>query len=375
MKRKELPKLIEEIRKLPYQEPVLKEYAEKLISLEISILSSEYPYELSNEEHFLDKVVIVLTHSYNRIVGSRFWGHLHVIPEDKHVHQMLSVVFKEEDPHFLSLRSDIRKEYNQIFSKPAGDVLRLIAERLGSLPQPLEENFEKWMVQEGSRLERMLWILILGKFMSRKGFLEHQNLKRITEVLDTFNPDTYKKLIIPYLQSNDFQNFKSELMKQLIGRLGDPRETTKKWRSVPGNAVKKVKSWLYKYDLFQFLDSERFKYWEKYVPNIKALNFEQNPPMAAMEFDRFVVLEFGNTGNAAYFYEVEGFNTYILPKFSITNVEGDLKDKEAHFYIHKLSHISNRGRPTWYNTFDDYMEHFMKGDFKYRKSSSGGWRR
>lgn len=173
----------------------------------------------------------------------------------------------------------------------------------------------------------------------------------------------YKLIINRYLDAFDFNDFQDDILRQVIDRLLDPRKNPSRWKGISELAVQNVKKWLYKIELFEFLDYDRFEYWKKYLRRMTDLKVVQEPPVAAMYFGDFVVLEFAEIGNAAYFYETEGFKKHLAPKLISYVSETSLKDRNAHFYIHKLSHIYQ----TWHSHFDNYMSHYLQGHYWYKR--------
>lgn len=98
----------------------------------------------------------------------------------------------------------------------------------------------------------------------------------------------------------------------------------------------------------------------------------QDPMIAFIHFDNFVVVEYGQMG-AAYFYHREGFEKIIRPistsptfrnSRSRSNKESMLKVPESsragvQLFIEKLGH---HGR-SWDDKFDSYMRQYLNGRF------------
>lgn len=80
-----------------------------------------------------------------------------------------------------------------------------------------------------------------------------------------------------------------------------------------------------------------------------------------MYFKEFVVVEFANVGNAAYFYERNGFAENLANKLKYNVPESLLKDQNAPYYIQKLNHAGH-----WPQRYDEYMHYYLQGYFHYK---------
>ncbi|CQR46609.1 hypothetical protein BN1058_00878 [Paraliobacillus sp. PM-2] len=351
-----LPKLLEQIRALPNNDSVIKKFAEKLKPIDINILATEYPYEQVNK-NTIRKIVLILMERYNKIVGRRFWLHFQQLPFDEEISKVLNHCFFVESNNFLGLRGYIRQAYKTIFN--SNSILSNLASEIGKERKPLEESFKEWKVAKDSRLAAELWRNILLVFIQEKWFVDTQGSTIIENKLENMPLKDYKQIINQYLAAFDFNAFHDDLLNQVISRLLDPRKNLSRWEGLSQLAVQNVRKWLFKNELFEFLDYERFGYWKKYLRKMTDLKVIEEPPVAAMYFDDFVVLEFGKIGNAAYFYETEGFKKHLAPKLKPHVSVSSLKNIYASFYIHKLSHTHN----SWHSRFDDYMSHYLQGHY------------
>jgi len=363
-----LPKLLKQIQQLSSDKESLTQFAKKLKRIDVNILASEYPYETEDNE-LLKKIIIILSVKYNRIVGKRFWGHFQLMPKDKRIHKMLDYAFRNEDANYLALKPTIREKYENIFK--TDQVLANMTSNIGEEKKPLEESLQEWKVKEGSTLESHLWTKTLYKFIEYDWFIQTQGVKVIEDKLENMKLGNYKKILNRYLEMNDFEEYYTEFIQQALERLGDPRESLVKWQDFSEDVLGKVRKWLFKTELFEFLDNERFNYWKKYIRDFRDVEVIENPQVAAMYFNGFVVVEFAEINNAAYFYRTEGFNKKLSHRMRTGVPAKELKVKDADFYINSLAHSKSRGVPTWYNKFDDYMTQYKNGNFNYRRPPKG----
>lgn len=354
-----LPKLLEQIRALAEIDQVIIDFAQKLKRVDINILATEYPYE-KEDKPTVRKIILILMEKYSRVVGRRFWLHFQLAPFDEQIIKVLNHSFDTEERKFLALKQPIREKYMIIFSSPK--VLEQLAYYIGSEQRPLKESFSDWKIDKNSRLAKELWVRILYTFLRKQWFIETHGVQVIEQKLENMQLSDYTLIIDTYLKTLDFNDYNTELLKQAVQRLLDPRETVHRWKEMSDESIEKVKKWLFRTELIEFLDYERFTYWEKYLRKIVDLKVVQDPPVAAMYFGDFVVLEFAHIGNAAYFYRTEGFSKFLAPKLTAYVSESTLKDREADFYIHKINHAGS-----WHSRFDEFMSRYLQGNYWYRR--------
>ncbi|WP_428912058.1 EH signature domain-containing protein [Niallia sp. Krafla_26] len=357
--RVKLPKLLAEIRALADDRDEIIRFAKKLKKLDINILATEYPYEKENKST-TRKIIIILQERYYRIVGRRFWIHFLLNPYDPYIINILNFAFTNENENFLGLQPSIRDKYQKLFSQSSSLIVNMAIE-IANEKRKIYESFADWKIKLESRLAFELWLTILELFINEEWFINIQGTNLIEEKLENLPFETYKKIINNYLTHFDFTEYHSNLLRQVINRMGDPRDNLHRWNGISDETINKVKTWLFKQELFNFLDYDRFNYWEQYLRKVNDINMITDPPVAAMYFNNFVVLEFANIGNAAYFYEVDGFKKHIEPRLKTFIPESYLKDRHADYFINKLNHAGH-----WHSRFDDYMIHYFNGHFWYR---------
>lgn len=361
---RKLPDLLNRIRELPNNDDVIILFANGLNNFELTILTSAYPYETENEQT-TKKIIKILSHRYNSLIGRRFWGHFQHRIKDENIYLILNTTFTKEDNSFLGLDDVVRQNYQTVFRTTDSErVLYQLAAFIGRENQRVDDSFHKYRVNNDSILANDLWIRMLELFLNETNFVEVQGEAIIVEKLKNIKLDRYKTIIQLYLGSIDYKEFNKIIMLQVIERLKDPRKDMKYWEDIPNDIVQKVKMYLFENELHEFFgkdhDNERFNYWSKYVRYVDRLKLIENPPIIAMYINNFVVVEFGEVNNAAYFYKRNGFDKFLAYKMKENIKADDLKNRYANYYIHRLSH--NR---YWQSTFDRYMSDYLKGNFNY----------
>lgn len=356
-----LPNLLDKIRQTNINE--IPQFAITLKPIDINILATEYPYE-NETKSTIEKVIIIFKERYVRIIGRRFWGHFQRLPFDERIISILQYSLQHEDGNFLGLKPSIREQYNLFFSTyQPHEIIELIAYGIGSEKKQLNKSFSEWKIEQESKLSFELLKLIFQEYIKEKWFVEIQGQTYIEKVLEKMRLKKYKKIINRYLESFPYEDFHHHLFTQVVKRLGDPRKSLQYWDSMSDLAIKKVKMRILQDELFNFFesDSERFNYWKKYISHMNSVDYIQDPPVVAMYFGEFAVVEFARIGNAAYFYREEEFKKYLSHKLKVYVKESDLKDQDAPYFICKIDH-----RGYWHTRYDEYMVNFLNGNLHYR---------
>lgn len=358
---KKLPDILARIRELENEKNEIIRFANKLKQIDINILSSVYPYE-NEDETTISKIILILIERYKSFTGRRFWKYYHHFPFDIKIVQMLEYVFQHENENFLALKPLVRKNYNEIFNTAdSNNVLTQLAKKIGMKKKPIEESFSEWKINKESKLSNELWLRILETYIQEKWFVGLHGADIIAEKLKNIKLDRYKKIIVKYLGANNYKDFNHLLFSQLIDRLKDPRKNKNRWDGIPVEIIDKVEMRLMQDRLSSFFkeDSERFHYWQRYIEFMHDIKLVEEPLIAAMYFRNFVVVEFANKGNAAYFYERDGFSN-LAYKLKSGIQESQLKNPDAAYFINKLNHSGH-----WPSRYDDYMLNYLNGNFYY----------
>lgn len=361
--KKKLPNLLAQIRRLNNDESTIIAYANTLKQIDINVLSSEYPFEKEDIET-IEKIITIVLKRYNRLVGRRFWQHYQHLPFDSKIINVLKFCFKNDSQDFLALKPYIREKYNCLFVQPKPKkIIESMAIEIGNQKQKVHDTFKEWKVEQNSLLSYEIWYFILVHFINKLWFIKKQGIEFIRQKLESLTLDTYKEIIDKYLTGFNHADYHDELFTQVIRRLNDPRTNISRWNNISEQSIEKVKKRLIRDELYDFFeyDSERFNYWKRYLDHVQDVDYIVEPPIAAMYFKEFVVVEFANVGNAAYFYERNGFAENLANKLKYNVPESLLKDQNAPYYIQKLNHAGH-----WPQRYDEYMHYYLQGYFHYK---------
>lgn len=119
--------------------------------------------------------------------------------------------------------------------------------------------------------------------------------------------DYYSKNNYDELQVSDL------LMKKIKIDLGEPLKNNLNWENANQNHIELFNRWLIKnkiddYFGMQIKDMARKNFWLKYRKYIKKLAyFEKMSQAIVMETEQHTFVEFGETGNAMYCYDIQDF--------------------------------------------------------------------
>ncbi|NGZ74080.1 hypothetical protein [Saccharibacillus alkalitolerans] len=365
-----LPKLLEKIRSTPEEQ--IEELCKSLKKVEILLLIYEgYPFPKETAET-VNKINQILTNRYSVVIGRAAWGlfqHLYASPP---LQDLLRRIYLLDQFSFLNLPEHV-KVHMRLFLSNKRDLLGGLAQALIRSEMLIQKAFELLKVESKSKLEAELMRQMFIEGMVTDSFIKREGVDFITQVLNGYPMNIYKEVMKCYLENRKYDQFHFGLMKQAIERLRDPRERMTDWEFLGKSALEEVQRWLIQDKLKKLfendLDNKRFNYWRRFIDYMQDVQLMQNPMIAFIYFENFVIVEYGNIG-AAYFYHREGFDKVILSiarsyKFvnsrSHQSKEAMLKIPLADYkgiplFIDKLNHV---GR--WQEKFDHYMRQYLGG--------------
>ncbi len=368
-----LPKLLELIRITPIEK--IEELAQSLKKMEVLLLIyDDYPFPNENQETVL-KINRILTSRYSIEVGKTAWTIFQHQFEELLLQDLLRRVYQVDRFGFLLLDDRVQERMEHAIYHKGGMVQGLTSMVL-SMDMKTKDIFDTLKVEGESKLEATLMKSILEQGLATDQLINRDGTEFIVRLLDKYPMEEYKHLIKIYLEARKYKQFHANLIQQAVERLRDPRERMIDWEFLSDAALEEVKRWLIQKKLQIIFkddqDNKRLNYWKRFIDYMQDVELIQDPMIAFIYFDKFVVVEYGRIG-AAYFYHREGFDQIIYPistsysfknSRSRTNKEAMLKIPERTrkgipLYIDKLGH---HGR-NWTGKFDNYMRHYLDGVF------------
>lgn len=368
-----LPKLLEIIRHTSIEQ--IPDFAKDLKRIEVLLLIHEgYPFTEESEET-ITKINAVLLQRYSTAIGRAAWTLFQHSFKNDRLQKLLRTVYRQEGFSFLNMNSDLKERLNLTIGHRDGLSQGIVsAILLANLKT--SEAFDMMKIEEEAKLETVLMEDILVQGLPHDRFIEREGSGFITRVLANYPMDTYKKIIKFYLKTRNYQQFHVAIVQQAVDRLRDPRERTVDWEFLSESVVSEVKRWLIQKKLQIIFendqDNKRLNYWKRFIDYMEDVELIQNPMIAFIYFDEFVIVEYGNMG-AAYFYHREGFEKVIYPisvsesfknSRSQQTKEGKLKLpyyqwNGSPLFINKLHHNGKN----WQDKFDQSMTSYLKGKF------------
>ena len=210
-----------------------------------------------------------------------------------------------------------------------------------------------------------------------KNTFNNESNENLLKVFSGLKLNELYSVVENYLLTLENDEFDQSIMYKIKDRLGDPREDfSTAWNEINNKARDKASSWLNYKRLKEFFDSietdqeeaqKRFNYWEKHYNDMKKVEFVEDKLQLFMIFNEFVVIEFGDLGNAAYFYEKNYFDQNLAKHMSKSNAVSNTllkKTSEARDtnkkYVEKLDHrMGDRGY--WQKRADKMVDKFKRG--------------
>ncbi|QCT01571.1 hypothetical protein E6C60_0850 [Paenibacillus algicola] len=368
-----LPNLLELIRSTPMDQ--IEGLAKKLKKMEVLLLIYEdYPFPDENPETVF-KINQILTARYSNEVGKTAWNMYQHLISDNMLQDLLRRIFQVDQFGFLLLEVRLQRNLEQAIFHIDGMVQGMTSMLL-SLDMGIKDVFEKLKVEENSKLEMSLMKRVLEQGLSTDFIINRDGTEFIARLLDTYPMDEYKQLIKIYFEARSYDHFHAVLTQQAIDRLRDPRERLTDWHFLNDQAVGEVKRWLIQRKLQIIFkddqDNKRLNYWKRFIDHMRDVELIQDPMIAFIYFDQFVVVEYGNIG-AAYFYHREGFDNIIQP-ISTSHTFRNSRSRTKKEYMLKVPEPIKKGHPLfinklghhgryWTDKFDEHMRYYLDGVF------------
>jgi hypothetical protein len=366
--RMNLPKLLEKIRKVHMKD--LSIFIETLSRMDIMLLIYEYPFREESHETKM-KINEILTSKYISLVGTTAWNIFQHDINDSYLNNLIKRSYEKEKDTFLNIDNNFLEPMGRAIQDKDG-IINGLVKYLVTTKHMFREVLSRWKIKKGSVLEGKLISNMLIKGLFSDFIVKRDGAENIAAILQQYPMEEYKKLIKIYIEARNRDGFNVVLMNQAIKRLLDPRERLDDWTFLSEAALAEVKKWLIGNKLKRFFEndsnSKRFDYWKRYIDYMEEVTPLKVPLVAFIYFKNFVVVEFGNIGNAAYFYHKDGFEEIILQRThssdfrntrSIQKKESLLKEPESYYkgkklFITKMAHSGN-----WQYRFDSEMRNLL----------------
>jgi hypothetical protein len=211
-----------------------------------------------------------------------------------------------------------------------------------SLIQNLNIDYKVFMDRYSIRMESALATEILIELLSTCGKALFNSIDKyyLKEKLDSWTVQSQSRVLNNYLLKHEINEFAEVILSFIQRKYDNPGNPRQKyfWDEMSEMAKRKYKQWYYSklMDMF-FSDRERLYYWKRKIPLMIDLKYIRHHQQLFMYFGSVVAIEFGEVGNAAYFYKTPYFEKYFARFASDDNCvpNSELKVKiDNNFIIH-----------------------------------------
>lgn len=135
--------------------------------------------------------------------------------------------------------------------------------------------------------------------------------QRWCSLLDGKDRKRAQTVVRSYLLSVPVEALDEGVLRSLIARWGDPKTPTVVWAELGEEALGRMGAWLRLQQIAEFFegDNERYQFWQGYLDRCHRVQVVEKggSPAVVLYFDRIVVVDFANRGNACYWYRREQF--------------------------------------------------------------------
>lgn len=380
MKERFLSKLLNKIKKISFEDEIFKKFSLSLNKMEIRLLLYDFPF-LNETESLNQKILKIFHFAYTSEIGINFWSRLQNNYANKDVLEFLCSVFKIEKENFLNLDTQSRKELNHLLDDNFFNNLVLF---FAQSNQSLMDNLIRFKLDEKRPLGREIIKQTILKTIVTDNVINKNGIPFILRYMSSYFEDDYKIFCKSYISNRKFDKFHYDIIKHMLTRLSDPRYKKEPWDFLDEYSIQQLINFLNLNDMKTFFeqdgDNERFNYWKKYFEIMKDFDLIKKGNILCMDFDQFVVVEFGNIG-AAYFYHKRGFDKIIKPskKQQLSNAAliSAYKNRIERLqgvplFINRLTHYRNDMRSYWHEPFDAYMNEYLRGNFNFKHQNYRG---
>ncbi len=275
-------------------------------------------------------------------------------------------------PGFLKTISAIADGVKKKFENPTDPRYALMLDRFatedlyGRVIQELEEmasTLEDWVVREtvqgtkiplDSTLAKQLRRAVLTRASGK--LLLHHGTTWLRSSGEELRDKDYQEFGAHYLSEVAPNQWADSISDDIIDKYELPAGGHSFWKKVPKSvrdifqkrmAEKKLKEFFK--DLYD--PDNRFAFWREHIVHFVDVKFPIGREQLFIAFKRFGVVEFRDTGNAAYFYEKDHF-PWVMSQIGEKNEF--LKDQYKAF--HRLIHSGN-----WERKMNMILDGFFKG--------------
>lgn len=294
-----------------------------------------------------DKITRILLARPGRGVAHLVWDGLQKNPDHSALPRILARCLNNDDQLTGALGAS--PEAARVFYQGIrrGSPLRMWPPFILRAPGSFQQAISSLGVSENHELFIRLAVAVLTR--ARRAYLSRQSPDQLKDLFSRITIADAWVLAERYLSTLKLTDYHEAVMLELRRILGHPddKERDPRWDNISQRARKDFRGWFMRYQLENFFsgrhaDPARLTFWQNQVGRFGDLKIISTPPIIFIYLSRYVIVEFGLRGNAAYIYEKHIFEEHFAPYADGTHPiksEGNLKDRTL-----KRSRIIHSGR-------------------------------
>lgn len=315
---KNLKVIIEQIMKIDISE--YKSYALKLKSEELYLLADYIAENKYNVE--ISKIYMFLKTRDRKAYANIFLNNFQNIYNNNVFNACFSDYIKNRESKVFNIKNTYIENLIDILGSK--DVIKSFLNRFYEENISLKEYLLRYRINIKSNFAISCRRAVF--LYCRKQHYLMESAEVIVNTVKEVEKREVKIFINNYLSKLEINDFQYDVMNYLYGILDKPtnKEKAHYWKYIDNEATKKYDIWLKKKVLKEFFGNDkRSKFWYNYVNIMENYDIVKNRGQLFLDFGKFVVVEFNQTGNAAYIYDkaifVEKYSKYVSEHNSISN--------------------------------------------------------
>lgn len=338
MVERSLDKILAKVSKCHSDEELLA-LSKNLKTSEIHVLAEGFN-DIPKDQELLQKVIFILMQSPSDRVYSIFWRHFNNTPDNTNLYPLLNQLFRSDSQFKETFPIFAQKLYQAVFAN-AERSFEELAKKLVSTHEPIREAMKNgnliWEATVRRQLIDRIWVNAEIETFVR------EDTKFIIDELQLMSPYILSCVIDRYLTIFQIEQFSDLILSWIIDLWGKPADKKKNWSNIALENIAKVEKWLKLKDLKEFFgeNNERFHFWKKYIYESTHTEVFRQITTKIIYFEHIVVVVFGITGNAAYFYDRDEFERLYGRRIAARAITNENQLKSSDYMIERLIHRGN----------------------------------
>mgnify|MGYP007126160409 CR=1 FL=1 len=204
--------------------------------------------------------------------------------------------------------------------------------------KPILDVMEAWRLKPDTPLRRLL-IDEVWSSAEASTFLKESSHTIIHEFAQMGTAIFYQ-VLNRYLSVVPYENYHAEVIRKFYIEWGEPDRNRLGWNEITEPNIEKVVMWLKLHDLEEVLgdDNERFRFWKAYLAETEKTILFKSIRTVILYYRHLVVVVFGDTGNATYFYTRDIFEEYFGSRVTNRSIRTQQQLKNRSINLDRLQY-------------------------------------